>query len=89
MKNEKNILANLRIVCAGKSIFRDKSSEAMLLGKRLPLLPKDSEAFADRWKNYLSGTDSSADGLGEDAQRELAKVQIINFVRTVLRHISD
>ncbi|MCL2602328.1 MAG: FAD binding domain-containing protein [Treponema sp.] len=89
MKSEKNILANLRVVCAGKTIFRDKSSEAMLLGKRLPLARKDADAFADRWKSYLSGAGNSLDGAGENTQEELSKIRVINFINSILRHISD
>jgi len=85
MRNEKNILTDIRIVCTGTAILREKNSETMLLGKRLPLSRKDAEAFADCWKNYLSGIGS----MGEHPQAELAKSRIINFIKTMLRHISD
>jgi len=57
----------------------------MLLGKRLPLDRKDAEAFAERWKIYLSGMESAE----EHSQTELTKNQIINFIKTMLRDISD
>ena len=85
MRNEKNILTNIRIVCGGTVILRDKNSETMLLGKRLPLDRKDAEAFAERWKIYLSGMESAE----EHSQTELTKNQIINFIKTMLRDISD
>jgi len=85
MKNEKNILTSIRIIHAGKTIFRDKDSEAMLLGKRLPLSRKDAESFVESWTSYLSGTRDTDDM----PQAELTMIRVINFVRTMLRHISD
>jgi len=85
MKNEKTILTTIRIIYSGKSILREKNSETMFSGKRLPLDRKDAEAFVECWRTYLSGIDD----MGENVQAELTKTQIINFIKTMLRHISD
>jgi len=85
MRNQKDILTNIRIVYSGKTILREKNSETMFLGKRLPISRKDAEAFLDRWRNYLS----SMEGAENDSHVELTKSRIINFIKTVLRHISD
>ena len=85
MKNEKNILTNIRIVCTGKTILREKNSETMFLGKRLPLDRKNAEAFVDCWKSYFSNMENR----GEASETELKKTQVINFIKTMLRHISD
>ncbi|MDR3147361.1 MAG: FAD binding domain-containing protein, partial [Treponema sp.] len=37
MKNRKNILTDLRVVFAGECVLRDRNSETLLTGKRLPL----------------------------------------------------
>ena len=85
MKNEKNILTNIRILCMGKTLLRDKNSETMLVGKRLPLSRKDADAFSGSWKTYLSGVEVAE----ENSLTEITKTQIINFIKTMLRHISD
>jgi len=79
MRNEKNILTNIRVVYSGKTILREKNSETMFLGKRLPVSRKDADAFAECWRNYLSGM----------KEMELTKSRIINFIKTMLRQISD
>ena len=90
MRNQKNILTNIRIVYSGKTILREKNSEAMFLGKRLPVSRKDAETFVDCWRNYLSGIEyPGTEGSGGDSQTELTKFRIINFIKTMLRHISD
>ena len=85
MKNEKNILTDICVVYAGKTILREKNSETMFLGKRLPLTQKNAETFVDSWKNYLAGMED----MEGDSQTELAKIRIINFIQTMLRHISE
>ena len=93
MQNQKNILTNIRVIYSGKTILREKNSETMLLGKRLPLDQRDAEAFVESWKNYLSGLEnndfyilSERDG---NSHPELMKTQIINFIRAMLTRISD
>ncbi|MCL2381432.1 MAG: FAD binding domain-containing protein [Treponema sp.] len=85
MKNEKNILTGIRVVCAGGTILRSKDSEATLLGKRLPIERKDADAFAESWKGCLSGTLAAE----EDPRAGLARAQTLNFIRAMLRRISD
>ena len=94
MRNEKNILTDVRVVYSGQIILRDKDSENMLSGKLLPLDPRDAAAFTDRWRNYLSGitedTESSAfSGKKGNFNPDLLKAQIINFIETTIRQISD
>ena len=93
IRNQKNILANIRVVYSGQSILRGKDSETMLEGKRLPLEKKDAWAFVDRWKNYLSifeGNEklifSGGDG---NSNPELVKAQILNFIKAAIMRISD
>ena len=85
MKNEKNILTNIRVVCGGKSVLREKNSEAMFLGKRLPLARKDAEVFTECWRAYLTGIED----WGGKEHSELAKTRVINFIKSMLRHISE
>ncbi|MDR2793657.1 MAG: FAD binding domain-containing protein [Treponema sp.] len=55
VRSEKNALTGLRVVFAGGVILRDKNSESLLIGKRLPLDEKDAAGFIERWNTYLDG----------------------------------
>jgi CO/xanthine dehydrogenase FAD-binding subunit len=55
VRSDKNALTGLRVVFAGCTILRDKNSESLLIGKRLPLDSKDSASFIERWNTYLDG----------------------------------
>ena len=83
MRNQKNILAAIRIVYAGKKVLREKNSETMFLGKRLPLDRRNADALVDCWKSYLSGMET------EESLTELTKTRISNFIKNMARHISD
>ncbi|MDR1074217.1 MAG: FAD binding domain-containing protein [Treponema sp.] len=55
VRSEKNTLTSLRVVFAGDVVLRDKNSESLLIGKRLPLDRKDAAGFTERWNVYLDG----------------------------------
>jgi hypothetical protein len=93
MKNQKHILLKIRVVYSGKYILREKNSETMLAGKRLPLERRDVDIFVENWKNYLSVMESAGQDvfLGKDGKPnpELAKAQIIHFIKSMLISISE
>ena len=93
MRNQKNILTNIRVVYSGKAILREKTSETMLAGKRLPLDRKDAAAFVDSWRTYLSVLEGAESyiflGYNGSLHPELAKIQILNFVETTITRISE
>ena len=93
IRNQKNILSNIRVVYSGKTILREKNSETMLVGKRLPLDIKETRTFIDNWKSYLSVFEGNEDSIFLDgdgiANPELQKSQILNFIKTTLMRISD
>jgi CO/xanthine dehydrogenase FAD-binding subunit len=60
LRNQKNILTDLRVVYGGKIILRDKNSESLLGGKKLPLEKKDARNFLEHWQNYLGSLDKPA-----------------------------
>jgi CO/xanthine dehydrogenase FAD-binding subunit len=75
VRSEKNGLTGLRVVFAGGVILRDKQSESLLIGKRLPLDKKDVMGFIERWNMYL-------DGLGNtDA---LFRSNLLKFIESCL-----
>ena len=93
MRNQKNILTNLRVVYSGKAVLREKNCETMLTGKHLPLGQRETRAFIDGWKTYLSvleGIESSIfPGDSERINPELIKAQILGFIETTIMRISD
>ena len=93
VRNQKNILTDIRVVYSSQVCLREKNSEAMLEGKHLPLDRKHAAAFVDSWRNYLTGIS----GLGnsnfpkkdEDLRPELVKTQILNFIEATIMRISE
>jgi len=85
MNNEKNILTKIRVLYSDGIILREKNSETIFRGKRLPLDKKDADAFLDSWRNYLATLDSTE----HNGHLQLIRLRIINFITTMLRHISD
>jgi len=94
IRNQKNILTDIRVVYSGKSILREKDSETMLAGKHLPLERKNALAFIEKWRNYLSvfkgGNEKFIFGRDDRySNPELIKAQILNFIETTVMSISD
>ena len=87
LRNQKSNLTGIRVVYSGKVILRDKNSETMLEGKRLPLDRKNAAAFVDSWKNYLSGALSIKNSIFFEP--ELVKTQILNFIEATILRISE
>ena len=93
IRNQKNILTNIRVVYSGKIILRDKNSETMLAGKLLPLGRRETKAFVDSWKTYLSVFEGNEDSVfpagNGSSSPELMKNQLLNFIESTLTRISD
>ena len=93
MRNQRNILTNIRILYSGNTILREKNSETLFLGKRLPLNRKDAITFVDLWKTYLSTREAAEffmlPGKDENTHSDIMKTQIINFVETMIMRISE
>ena len=98
LRNQKDILTDIRVVYSDEAVLREKNSESMLAGKRLPLDRRDAEAFVDGWESYLSAMEIAEKENVEktvfpeknDAYRqELTKAQILRFIEAALSHISD
>jgi CO/xanthine dehydrogenase FAD-binding subunit len=91
LRNQKNILEDIRVVFSGNAVFREKTSEALLIGKKLPLDRKDARAFIERWKTYLEAAEFSGEGGG--GQRydcpDFTKAQIAGFIETAIMALAD
>jgi CO/xanthine dehydrogenase FAD-binding subunit len=92
MKIQKNILTEIRIVYSRNIILQDRSSEALLAGKQLPLDRKAAGDFFERWRRYLEemgkGVYSREEHLSEP-EIALLKIQIMNFIEKAILEISD
>jgi CO/xanthine dehydrogenase FAD-binding subunit len=77
---QKNILTDLRILYAGDQVLRDKNTEALLIGKQLPLDRKDALDFTEHWEAYLSAL---------DAPEELIRAKLLNFIESGIMGLID
>jgi len=93
LRNQKDILTDIRVLYSSQAIFREKNAESMLMGKHLPLDHRDASAFVDAWKNYLSsmpeGENIEFPGEYGKLSPGLIKAQILRFIESTLLHISD
>ncbi|GHU67794.1 FAD-binding protein [Spirochaetia bacterium] len=92
LKNQKDILTDLRIVYSGNLILQDRNSETRLIGKQLPLDRKEALSFLESWKQYLEAMQEVAAGQKNalsKPQIDLLKVQITNFIENAILEIAD
>jgi CO/xanthine dehydrogenase FAD-binding subunit len=80
IKNQKNVLTDIRIVFAGTGILRDKNNETLLIGKQLPLNRRDALEFVEQWGVFLSALDSPA---------PLIRSELLNFVESMVMNFAD
>jgi CO/xanthine dehydrogenase FAD-binding subunit len=90
LRNQKNILEDIRVVFSGDSVFREKNSEALLIGKKLPLDRKDAHAFVERWKTCLDAAKSSEENGGKEGGcSDFIKAQILMFIEITIMALAD
>ena len=93
MRNQKNILTNVRIVYSGQIIVRDKNSETMLAGKVLPLNRRDIKTFLDSWRTCLSSFKGNEKfvfgGDAGNSHPELVKTQVFSFIENMITRLAD
>jgi CO/xanthine dehydrogenase FAD-binding subunit len=75
---EKNILTDIRMVFAERTILRDKNSETFLAGKKLPLEKKDVLHYIELWESYLSAIELSG---------ELPRLKLLNFIESSILNL--
>jgi CO/xanthine dehydrogenase FAD-binding subunit len=80
IKNSKNVLTDIRIVFAGEGILRDKNSETLLIGKKLPLNRRDAVDFVEHWKTCLSALDSPS---------LIVRSEILKFIESLIQNLAD
>jgi len=80
-KPQKNVLTDIRIICKiADSIWRDKDSEILLIGKRLPLTRRIAASFVSRWETFLR----SAENVDDMSRKEL-----VNFIEVNVGNLAE
>jgi CO/xanthine dehydrogenase FAD-binding subunit len=80
MKTQKNILTDIRIVFKTDVILRDKNSEAILIGKQLPLSRRIADDFIKNWKAFLQNFQNIT---------ELSQKRFINCIEQNVYNLSE
>jgi CO/xanthine dehydrogenase FAD-binding subunit len=90
LRNQKNILEDIRVVFSGNSALREKNSEAFLIGKKLPLDRKDAQVFVERWKTYLEAAKfPEGSGAEEYGCFDYTNAQILGFIKNAIMALAD
>ena len=80
VKTQKNILQDIKIIYKTDSIWRDKDSESILIGKNLPLSQRIASDFVGHWKDFLSGVQD---------MDELSRQELVNFIDTNIFNLTE
>jgi CO/xanthine dehydrogenase FAD-binding subunit len=80
IKTQKTTLTDIRVVFKTDTILRDKNSEALLVGKQLPLNRRVAADFLESWNGFLSGI-ADVD--------ELTGAEVMNFIEFNIYNLSE
>jgi len=79
-KAQKNILSDIKVVCKGNTIVRNKNAEGILIGCHLPLHRKTADDFVANWKEFLSNNNEIDD---------FSKYEIINCLEINVYNLTE
>jgi CO/xanthine dehydrogenase FAD-binding subunit len=79
-KTQKNMLSDIRIVYKSGSLWRDRESESILAGKRLPLNHRIAADFVGKWEAFISGIQHIDD---------LSRNELVNFIEININNLSE
>ncbi|MDR2942476.1 MAG: FAD binding domain-containing protein [Treponema sp.] len=79
-KAQKNILSDIKIVCKGDTIVRNKNAEGILIGCHLPLYRKTAADFVENWKEFLANNEEID---------EFSKYEIINCIEINVYNLTE
>jgi len=77
---QKNNLSEIKIVCKGDTIVRNRNAEGILIGSHLPLHRKTAADFVENWKEFLSHNEE---------MDEFSKYEIINCIEINVFNLSE
>lgn len=84
IRNQKNVLTDMRLVFAGDVVLRDRNTETRFIGKRLPIDRETAQDFVKQWETYLASLPPSLPRLDD-----FLRANIVNFIETGLLSLSD
>ena len=79
-KTQKNILTDIRVVFKSNTILRNKNSEDMLIGKKLPLSRREADDFVADWNDFLADNHTV---------KEISKKQLINCIEINVYNLTE
>jgi CO/xanthine dehydrogenase FAD-binding subunit len=79
-KTQKDILNDIRIVCKTAVLIRNKDSESILIGKRLPLNTRIAADFIESWKDHLSRLQDVDD---------ISEKELVNFIEINVNNLTE
>jgi CO/xanthine dehydrogenase FAD-binding subunit len=80
IKNQKNVLTDIRVVFKANTIIRDTISKNSLIGKQLPLNRKIAGEFLEKWENFSVGI-PEIDGY--------KRKRLLNFIDVAIHNLSE
>jgi len=92
MKNEKNILTDIRTAYSGAGLWQNRESRKILVGKNLPLAQKEVKLFFDDWKKYLKNQEAVSERTNPgylSSAGELINAQIMGFIEDTILNFTD
>jgi CO/xanthine dehydrogenase FAD-binding subunit len=89
LRNQKNILEDIRVVFSGHAVLREKNGEALLVGKKLPLDRRDALMFVERWKAYLDTFKASEETAAAYGCFDFIKDRILGFIKNAIMALAD
>jgi CO/xanthine dehydrogenase FAD-binding subunit len=81
-KTQKDFLTDLRIVYSGSILLRDRNSEALFAGKKLPLDRRHIENGLTHWRTFLSG-------IQDEGLDDFTRDRIVNFIEVSLMGFAE
>jgi CO/xanthine dehydrogenase FAD-binding subunit len=79
-KTQKNVLNDIRVIYKTDSLWRDKHSEGLLIGKHLPLNHRIAADFIERWESFVSGAPNI---------NEMSRNELVNFIEINISNLSE
>jgi CO/xanthine dehydrogenase FAD-binding subunit len=84
IRNQKNVLTDMRLVFSGDIVLRDRNTETRLIGKHLPIDRENVRGFVKQWETYLTSLPPSLPRLDG-----FLRANIVNFIEAGLLSLSD
>ncbi|MDR2495208.1 MAG: FAD binding domain-containing protein [Spirochaetaceae bacterium] len=89
LRNQKNVLTDIRLVFSGDAVLRDRNSETLLIGKPLPLERRDVHSFVEQWEAAMLHSQTQIRIQSRPLMDDFLRARIVNFIATNLLSLTD